>query len=123
MDPESSTLDNIDDDQPISGEDDDRSGYVFIMVAGILGAVAVLLAILYGYIYCTKIQPRSRPINDARINYYQRQPAVNHSGQTENDQGDKPAIKAHPFFVISYISRIKAASRASVPSTSTNKRY
>ena len=123
MDPESSTLDVVvANGQPVSDLSDD-SGYSLILAAAILGGIAMILSLVYGYIYCTKIRPRNRALTDDRINYYERDPCVQYGGRGEGEQAERAPIKAHPFFLISYLSRMKTNPREGTPSTSAAKRY
>ena len=104
--------------------DSDSAGYVFVVTAGVLGAVALVLTIVYTYIYCVKIKPRRRHLASDRINYFERDACIQYGGQPEKDQMERAPIKAHPFFVIAAASRAKTngADGSQHPSTS-NKGY
>ena len=103
---------------------DRQPGFVLLVVAAVLGSLALLLGLIYTYIYCTKIRPRPRMFTEDRISYYARE-ASSHSAQNDKDQQERLPIKAHPFFVLSYLSRLKSGDHHSSqhPSTSTSRRY
>ena len=99
-------------------------GYVLVVVAAVLGGVALLLTIIYAYIYCAKIKPRHRSLATDRINYFDREACIQYGSPPDKDQTDRAPIKAHPFFVISSASRAKANSGEATQHASTsNKPY
>ncbi len=94
--------------------------YTLLIVAATLGGVATLLGVLYAYIYCTKIRSRRRGSRgvEHRQNYFSRascsaKVAVHMDNDAqERNNINKSRIKAHPFFVISYLSKFRAEENA-----------
>ena len=100
------------------------TGFVLVIMAAVLGGIALVLTLVYAYIYCTKIKPRPRAVQRDRINYYERDACVcgQLSGQQDKEQPEKVPIKAHPFFVISYVSRLKSNGGDASPFPSTSSK-
>ena len=104
--------------------DSTSPGFILLVLSGVLGGVALILGIVYAYIYYAKIKPRQRPLADDRINYYERDACAQYGGQTDKDQQEKIPIKTHPFFVLSYLSRMKSNDHGNHGGASTSsKRY
>ena len=78
-------------------------GYVMLIIAATLGGLSAILGAIYAYIYFTRIRPRPRVLMDERIRYFthEAQPITT----TPDNQPDRPALKTHPFFIVSYMSR------------------
>ena len=107
-----------------SGDDIDTNsaGFVLLVVAGVLGCVAMILGLLYAYIYCTKIKPQRRALVEDRISYYGREHCIQYGGQIDKEQTERSTIKTHPFFVLSYLSRLKPNGHDSQVASTSNKR-
>ena len=93
----------------------DKSSYGFVMLitATALGGLSAIIGAIYAYIYFARIRPRPRVLMDERIRYFthEAQPITT----TPDNQPDRPALKTHPFFIVSYMSRFthNAAEQAS----------
>ena len=103
--------------------DQNSVDFVLIVMAGVLGAVALVLSIIYGYIHCVQSKQRHRIPVEIRINRYQRpQNFVQNNKEMEDTKSKKTRIKTHTFIVISYLSKLKSSVHANQsPSTSTKK--
>ena len=85
---------------------------ILLILTAVLGILASILAIIYAYIYCVKIRPRRRPIPEDRIGYYDRDVYLQYGGSCDKDQQERIPIKTHPFFVLSYMSRLKSSDHS-----------
>ena len=95
----------------------DRSslGFILLVTVGVLGGLVLVLGAIYAYIWCVKIRPRHRPMGEEhRISHYSRDLQTIPSPAEEQQKGK---IKTHPFFIVSYMSRVKA-EEGNHPSTS-----
>ena len=89
-----------------------HAGFVLIVIAAVLGGVALLLALIYAYIYYTKAIPRLQSISEVR------DAGLPHSSTSANDQQGLVSVKGHPLFALSN----KVEHSSVMPSTSS-KRY
>ena len=78
-----------------------------VIISGILGGLCLILGLIYGWIYCTRLRPRNRlGWQDHRSPHYGH-PENSGAQQGTSDTEDRPAIKAHPFFIMHYMKKVK----------------
>ena len=80
-------------------------GFVLLILAAVLGGVALILGLIYAYIHCVLIRRRHHFHPDYRTRYYVRGGYAHNSGQSGNDQQGKAPIRTHPYLAFSSLSK------------------
>ena len=77
-------------------------GLILVIIAAVLGGLCIILGLIYAYIYCFKLRPRPRPFHEQRVVYN------SYADQNQSNSGDDRPIKTHPFFIMHYVSKLRA---------------
>ena len=95
---------------------------VFVVLTGVSGTIALLLSLLYAYIYFTKIKPRARGLTEDRINYSTKDSGTQYGTQVDRDANERIPIKTHPLLFLAYLSRSKTSDLPNNQGASTSSK-